>query len=300
MNDKIQKPKKSRKSRHHRLKYISILPSFITLLNAIFGFSAIIIAGKAQIDPDAGIHFHRMQIPYLTLAGYMILIAMFADMLDGRVARMSHSTSSFGGQLDSLSDTISFGIAPAYLVYRMFSLFLNQMSNFTAAGETLLVRLIWLSVIIYVSCAIIRLARFNVENEEDESAHMKFIGLPTPASAGVLVSLVIFQQEALIGFFSEKSQVLNYINTAIFFLLPVVIITVGLLMVSRVVYPHVINQYLRGKKPFGYLIRFLFLIGLVIWSWQTALLVTFWAFAFSGILQKAFSKLKPVKVKETK
>src|SRR5512146_1877712 len=103
--------------RKHRLKYVSILPSLVTLLNAIFGFAAIGMAAKGATSDK--IFFQKPELTYFAMAGYMIFIAMIADMLDGRLARMSKSTSSFGGQLDSLCDMVSFGVAPAFLMLRL-------------------------------------------------------------------------------------------------------------------------------------------------------------------------------------
>lgn len=281
-----KKNKLLRNINRKRLRTIAILPSFITIINGIAGFSAIILAGKAT-----SFFQHTGITPsYLSLAGYLVVLAMIADMLDGRVARFSHSTSSFGGQLDSLCDVISFGVAPAYLVYKMLSIYMANMT-FTPSIEALLTRLVWLSVIIYMVCTVIRLARFNVENEEDESAHMNFVGLPSPAAAGLLVSLVIFHQEALVHFFTTDDTS-NIFNLAIFYSLPFITMGTALLMVSRIIYPHVANQYLRGRKPFYYLIRIVFLLGLLIWSWQTALLVAFWGFALAGLFKTAWARLK--------
>jgi len=98
-----------RRVRRQRVKYITVLPSLITILNGVFGFTAIVYAAKA---PDVG----AARMSHFAIAGYMVLMAMFADMLDGRLARMSQSTSSFGGQLDSLCDLVSFGVAPAFLM----------------------------------------------------------------------------------------------------------------------------------------------------------------------------------------
>ncbi|MHC4363805.1 MAG: CDP-alcohol phosphatidyltransferase family protein [Planctomycetota bacterium] len=83
------KDKLLRRMRRQRLKYITILPSLITILNGVCGFAAIVLAGK-------GVSAHVGNFSALAVAGYLILLAMFADMLDGRLARMSHSTSSFG------------------------------------------------------------------------------------------------------------------------------------------------------------------------------------------------------------
>ncbi|MDR1932722.1 MAG: CDP-alcohol phosphatidyltransferase family protein, partial [Spirochaetales bacterium] len=90
-----------------RLKYIAILPSLITLMNAMCGFIAIVYAGRGSDGGMVSSIFRRSGVTVFAWAGYMIFLAMIADVLDGRVARLSKTTSSFGGQLDSLSDAIS-------------------------------------------------------------------------------------------------------------------------------------------------------------------------------------------------
>lgn len=252
--------------RRQRVKSITILPSLITILNGLCGFTAIVFASKGA---EAGIGYFS----YFAMAGYMVVLAMIADLLDGRVARMSQSTSSFGGQLDSLCDTISFGVAPAFLVLKVLE---NRLAGFAELNPTvgsLLQRFIWVTVAAYICCTVIRLARFNVENEEDESAHMSFVGLPSPAAAGVIVSLIIFHQ--------EKTPHLN----AIVYVLPFVTLTMAVLMVSRIRYPHILNLYLKGKKPFAHLIRVLIFMGLIIWSTQAALVLIFCGFAAGSFVK---------------
>jgi len=144
---------------------------------------------------------------------------------------------------------------------------------------TLLHRFIWLAALAYLSCAAIRLARFNVENDENEMAHMSFAGLPSPAAAGTIVSLIIFHQ--------EQYPDLDLIVYG----LPLVALGVGILMVSRVPYPHIVNVYLRGKKPFGYLIRVLLFLGLVVWKIQTAIVLIFGYFALGSLAKWLYGKL---------
>ena len=130
-----------RQVRRQRLKYITILPSLITILNAVFGFTAIIFAGKGSgiISADSKIPFFTFgSTTYFALSGYMILVAMVADMLDGRLARRVNSTSSFGGQLDSLCDIISFGVAPAYLMLNVLE---NEVASMGLSDERFLLRL---------------------------------------------------------------------------------------------------------------------------------------------------------------
>ncbi len=258
-----------RRVRKHRVRYITVLPSLITILNGVFGFTAIILASKA-------VEAQSREWSYFAVAGYLVLVAMIADMLDGRLARMSQSTSSFGGQLDSLCDLLSFGVAPAFL---MFKLVESKLNLGTVLWGGLLHRFVWLAALAYISCAAIRLARFNVENEENEAAHMSFVGLPSPAAAGVVVSLVIFHQEQV-----PTLDLLIY-------LLPFVTLGMAILMVSRVRYPHLLNVYLTGKKPFGYLIRLLFLLGLAMWgNLQTALVLVFGLFAGGSLVKWLYYK----------
>jgi len=271
---KTESAKKSllRRVRRQRLKYIAILPSLITILNGVCGFAAIVFAGK-------GAKLGLGQFSYFAMSGYMILLAMIADMLDGRLARRVKSTSSFGGQLDSLCDIISFGVAPAFLMLKVLEYKLAGFAGLNPATETFLERFIWLAAAGYISCAAIRLARFNVENEEDESAHMSFVGLPTPAAAGVIVSLIILNQETLPG--------LNVIIYA----LPFSALGVAVLMVSRIRYPHILNQYLKGRKPFAYLIRVLLLLAFVIWNIPVALVLIFCGFAASSFAKWIYYKV---------
>ncbi|MHC4580057.1 MAG: CDP-alcohol phosphatidyltransferase family protein [Planctomycetota bacterium] len=227
-----------RRVRRQRLKYISILPSLITIVNGVCGFTAIILASKGAEQAIAPSPVER---PYFALSGYMILLAMIADMLDGQLARKVKGTSSFGGQLDSLCDVISFGAAPVFLMLKIVECKL-ELASF--AGDNSIQRFIWLAAAAYLSCAIIRLARFNVENEEGES-------------------------------------VLN----AVVYALPFLALGVGALMVSRLRYPHVLNQYFKGRKPFGHFIRVLLLLALLFSYPQIALVLAFCGFVASSLVR---------------
>ena len=290
---KTQAAKESllRRVRKQRLKYITVLPSLITILNGVCGFAAIVFASKGAAAGINHFSYHKLQLPYFAIAGYMILLAMITDVLDGRLARMSKSTSSFGGQLDSLCDIISFGVAPAFLMLKVLEYKLAGLAELNPAIESFLQRFIWLAAAAYISCAAIRLARFNVENEEDESAHMSFIGLPTPAAAGVVVSLVIFHQEALAELSAKSTQAYLICENAVIYALPFLALAVAVLMVSRIRYPHILNQYIKGKKPFAHLIRALLFLGLIIWSRQAALVLIFCGFAASGFVKWFYYKL---------
>ncbi|MBP7051722.1 MAG: phosphatidylcholine/phosphatidylserine synthase [Phycisphaerae bacterium] len=271
MDDKPRRPL-FRRVRRHRVKYVTLLPSLVTLLNGILGFTAIVLASKAH-EPTAG------KMSCFALAGYVIVLAMVADMLDGRLARMSQSTSSFGGQLDSLCDLVSFGAAPAFIMLRLVE---NELQLHEIFWGGLIHRFIWLAALVYFSCAAIRLARFNVENDENEVSHMSFAGLPSPAAAGVVVSLIIFQQ--------EQVPTLSLLVYA----LPLATLGVGVLMVSRLRYPHIVNVYLKGRQPFDYLIRLLLLLSLVCFSSvQTAMVLIFGYFAAGSFVRWLYGRIFP-------
>ncbi|MEN6384971.1 MAG: phosphatidylcholine/phosphatidylserine synthase [Phycisphaerales bacterium] len=298
MTEQINKSERAKRSllknvRKQRLKYITVLPSLVTLINGACGFASIVFASRVGHDASSGLDIYSTGFPFFKMAGYMIFFAMIADMLDGHLARLSHNTSSFGGQLDSLCDVISFGIAPAFLMLRVVETNLN----FGPHIDVFIYRFLWLAAAIYFSCAAIRLARFNVENEEDESHHMSFSGLPSPAAAGAVASLIILNQEMLMKIQEGWKLYLQVGHAAIIYILPFATLIAGALMVSRVRYPHLVNQYLKGKKPFSYLIKAVAIIVIVIWYFEVALVLVFWSFALSGILKWAYNRIiahKPI------
>ena len=287
-NNRDKKQKLLRRVRRQRLRYIAILPSLITLINGVCGFAAIVFASRGF----ASFAFHDLKSSNFAWAGYMIIIAMIADMLDGRIARMSQTTSSFGGQLDSLCDMISFGVAPAFLVLKVTSFKLVALNDpAMPAHEGFLSRFIWLASAIYVACAAIRLARFNVENEEDETSHMSFIGLPTPAAAGVLASMVMFYQDVMPKWGTETS-LYTITETIVIYALPFVTIGIAILMISRICFPHVVNQYLKGRKPIAYLFWALGIFGFIfICGLNTALLIGFSAFVINGFARWCYARI---------
>jgi len=140
--------------------YRPIFPNIFTTGNLICGFLSIISA--AEGDP--------------TQAAWFIILAGFMDALDGKVARFSGATSSFGKELDSLADIISFGLAPAFLIYTFK---LNALGKWG-----------WIIGMVYISAAAFRLARFNLLAQSDEKVN--FVGLPVPPAGLALASYVIF------------------------------------------------------------------------------------------------------------
>jgi CDP-diacylglycerol--serine O-phosphatidyltransferase len=275
--------------RKHRLKYVSMLPSLVTLLNAIFGFTAIGMAAKGATSDK--IFFQKPELTYFAMSGYMIFLAMVADVLDGRLARLSKSTSSFGGQLDSLCDMVSFGVAPAFLMLNLLADRLMDIPLANLAFAASASKVIWLCAAVYMACAAIRLARFNVENEEDESAHMNFWGLPSPAAAGVVASIVVLQQHILPDIVNKSTFLYRFTENTILAALPFITLAAGLLMITRLRYPHLVNQFIRGKKPFANLIWGLVALLLIIRFPQVVIALGFCGFAALGIVRWLYYKI---------
>lgn len=284
--DDAKKTKLLRRVRRQRLKYIAILPSLITLLNGICGFAAIVFASKGVEHMSV----RQIDMPYFAWSGYMIFFAMIADMLDGRVARMSKTTSSFGGQLDSLCDMISFGVAPAFLMLKVVEYKLSELIGPEFVLEGFVYRFVWLAAASYMVCAAIRLARFNVENVEDETAHMSFMGLPTPAAAGVPASLIVFYEDMLTA--PTDSLLLKVGEGIIIYSLPFVAIGVAILMIGRIRYPHPVNLYLRGRKPITHLQWAVVIFAIIVFFLQTALVIAFCGFALTGFLKWSLYRIR--------
>ena len=150
-------------------KTLFLLPNVITLASIFCGFDAIRLASEATNDDD----FWR--------AALLLIFAMLFDTLDGRVARATKTASAFGLQIDSLADVVSFGVAPAILVYK-WSLYQLGAIGIVASFA-------------FAACGAIRLARFNVLSMRDKGAPTKpgkyILGLPIPGAAGILISLVV-------------------------------------------------------------------------------------------------------------
>jgi CDP-diacylglycerol--serine O-phosphatidyltransferase len=260
-----------------KMRPIAVLPALVTLGNAVCGFLSIAIVAKSPsvATPEGLVHF--------IVAGYLIYLAMVFDGLDGRVARFARVTSDFGGQLDSLSDAISFGVAPAVLAFRMF---FDVVPNTAMAGHSFpFYRIAMALGAAYFSCAILRLARFNVENVHDEEAHLSFRGLPSPAAAGAVTSLCI-----LILYLWRDHEYPALAN-GLLWAMPAVLLVAGLLMVSTIRYIHLINQLIRGRRPLSYLVQIILVVVLLLLLQEKAFAVMFVAYALSGPVILLYRKL---------
>lgn len=265
---------------------VSVLPTLFTLGNLVSGFFAIVVAARIA-TPDLGETVPAPKLDSLRevlssldpthnlmLCGALIFLAMLFDTFDGQVARMTRTTSDFGGQLDSLCDLVSFGVAPAFLLVKMCPQFtsLHREAVWTIAG-------------LYVCCAALRLARFNVETDEKDD-HSSFVGLPSPAAAATIAS---------VGMFSYTLR--NEINFELYDgydywlqrLMPPVAVILAVLMVSRIPYPHVVTQLLRRKRSFAHVVVIVFLLmGLWTVRWYSVPIVCL-VYASYPLLRSCFA-----------
>jgi CDP-diacylglycerol--serine O-phosphatidyltransferase len=243
---------------------IPLLPTLLTLGNGVCGFAAIAYASKISLDgsmPD------RVVDQYFLLSAGLILVAMVFDVLDGYAARLSRTSSEFGGQLDSLCDVISFGVAPAFLLLR-----LGQEWQ----GQPLIAKAVAVIAALYLACAVLRLARFNIENSPDPSNHKRFKGLPSPAAAGCLASVAILRSD-LTAYWSglDADMVRGFVHVWA----PVGAFVAALLMVSRFSYPHFGRQLLRGRRQFQFVVQALLVLAVVALAPQLAFFLVFWTYA---------------------
>jgi len=289
------KRRRASRARQRILRSTAVLPSLFTISNGLAGFGAIHFASK-----DVATYAGRLE--NLAVAAWLIFAAMICDMLDGRLARMTRRTSDFGGQLDSLCDMISFGVAPAMMMLRAVVGALRQIGAFPH-GQAI-ERTVWCVAAVYVACAALRLARFNVENEPDESAHMDFKGLPSPGAAAAVAALVLLlarlNQADRAGWLTSSwlamsphwlTQFWPLVVASI--VLPLVTLAVGLLMVSQFKYAHLVNHYVRGKRPFSYLVKLVMVALVALLEPFVTLAVVTVGYATSGLISAAVGKLRP-------
>jgi CDP-diacylglycerol--serine O-phosphatidyltransferase len=239
----------------------------------------------------------------LTAGTILIFVAMIFDALDGTIARLTKQTTKFGAQLDSLADVVTFGVAPAFLAKVLIE-FHHQ------APISLLPfhpKLYYVAAAVYLSCAALRLARFNVESSgPDEEDHKEFKGLPSPAAAAAICALVAFRchipwrvtsgpNEPISGVAvptnpTDPSYVLlpAGASDAVVWALPFALVIVGLLMVSRLPYPHLMYQLVKKRHSFGMLLGILAIAGFAALEWEFALLLLTVVYLASGFAIGAY------------
>jgi len=247
-----------------------IYPTLMTLGNAICGLIAIGFSTKflgvlAEVEAYRTLESEHYR--WLQWAGMLIFLGMLFDTLDGQVARWTNQVSRFGLHLDSLCDVITFGVAPAFI-----------MLSFSEALPT---RLIQGIAGIYTLCAIMRLARYNVEAETESGVGNVFRGLPSPAAAGAIATFAIAMPDVmfLVNHTDPQQQKIgNLCCDVSMVLVPLLTFALACLMVSRVPYPHLGKQLAsrrKSRKNFVRLVQILFAVIGILMFRELALPVIF-------------------------
>jgi len=228
-------------------KGIYLLPNLMTTGAMFGGFYAIVAAMQGMFEA----------------AAVAIFIAMILDGLDGRVARMTNTQTEFGAQYDSLADLISFGVAPGLVMYQWSLVHLREVSMaWGKAG--------WLVAFIYVACAALRLARFNVQIGKVDKRF--FVGLPSPTAAAMMAGSVwVFHNMDVAG--SDVRLFALFMTLAI-----------GLLMVSNLSYYSFKDIDLRNRVPFFVGLIMVLVLALTMLDPSKVLFAVFAAYTLSGPL----------------
>lgn len=234
----------------HLAMYIYVLPNLVTTGNLFFGFFAVIHAMKMEFS----------------MAAYAIVAAAVFDLLDGRLARLTRATSKFGAEYDSLCDLVSFGMAPAILLYQWA---LNPFG-----------RLGWIACFLFTACGALRLARFNVQATRVEKNY--FQGLPIPMAAGIVASSVLALQD------------LEWESLGSVWLLLMTIL-LAFVMVSNFRYRSFKDLDLKERVPFRYLILGVAILVVVALRPEVMLFVLFMSYAFLGAVFGVFKLGKNVR-----
>ncbi|MEP6686512.1 MAG: CDP-diacylglycerol--serine O-phosphatidyltransferase [Verrucomicrobiota bacterium] len=252
---------------------IYLLPNLMTAGNLFCGFAAVLRIYDGAQDIDFAVAAHKFHD-----AIWFILAACIFDLLDGRLARLGGHESAFGREFDSLADVVSFGMAPALLVYQIV------LGEFRNLG--------WMIAFVYLACGALRLARFNcvsANGEKLESEKKNFTGFPIPAAAGVIASITLFML-----WLDEGQRTIGRWKYA----LPFLMLFLSFMMFSKFRYPSfkAINWRTTQSVP-----RFLFLIAVIavtvkFYQWMAAVL--FLLYLLYGFLRPFLSPKRRREIEE--
>ena len=231
----------------------SLFANLLTIGNGVCGFAALVELSKI-VEPQAA-ETIESNTRHQLVAGYLILLGMLFDAFDGKVARMVKGSTELGAQLDSLCDLVTFGVVPAFMIVQM-----------NLGGDPRWVHMVWFLSLAYFLGALLRLARFNVENSPEEDAHLCFKGLPSPAAAGCVASLVIFQayvlqaRQAEFGWFSAPVlQDMQAWAGALTYIMPFLAIFLGFTMVSsRLKFEHIGSRIFATAHSWEFFVSLVF------------------------------------------
>ena len=251
-----------------------LIPSLFTMANVFCGYFALMECLRAALLMTQDM---AVAAQHFDFAAKAIGFAVLFDGIDGRIARLMGTTSPFGQELDSLADTITFGIAPAFLAFAwgvraVLPLPDTPLTNHLAAAG-------WLVTFIFVICNAARLARFNIQSTPAASRaerveHKQFVGLPTPASAGLIAAIVHF---------GDGRPISDWLWVPFWLVL---LLAVSFLMVSTWRYRSFKDLDLRKRRKFAVVIVF-GTIGGLIWFWsEWVLLLIAVSYLLSGVISK--------------
>jgi CDP-diacylglycerol---serine O-phosphatidyltransferase len=274
----LEQPTLNRPGRRGRLRRgIYILPSIFTVGTLLCGYFAILSTFRAIELQTAGISAGLALIAFDNAAkaiGWAILF----DGMDGRIARLTNSTSEFGREFDSLADVITFGVAPALLAFAWGVRALDV--TYGAEAVKHLRQIGWVVSFAYVICGAARLARFNIDSGKGTQDRRFFIGLPIPAAAGVVAAIVHW----------TKNPLDEWIHGAVGLGLMAIL---AYLMVSRVRYYSFKAVNLRQRRPYVAIIA----LGLIVWliaAYSEPVLFTLaLTYLLSGPLSRIISRWRP-------
>lgn len=254
---------------------IYFLPNLMTAGNLFCGFMAVVSCIHARLAETAmsGEYLGSTPGEHYRFAVWLILGAAAFDTLDGRLARMGGRESLFGAEFDSLADVVSFGFAPALLMF-FFILSPSQ-------GITVFRNIGWFLGFVYLLCAAIRLARFNVITNPllrrgTKELSKDFIGLPVPAAAATVAALVLFLLKLIEADKSLKAGAL---------VLPFLMLLIAVLMVSTVRYPSGKKVDLQTTTRLRNFIVFLGVVGLVVLFKEVTVLGVCLGYIFFGLVR---------------
>lgn len=259
---------------------IYFLPNLFTAGNLFFGFLAIIRCVQAKYGSMLG--FSPVALDYYTQGVWFIILAAIFDLIDGRVARVSGRMSLFGAEFDSLADLVSFGVAPALLVF--FLILSPSGRNYAQYIDSLFLKFGWFVGFVYLLCCAARLARFNVTSNPllppSPAATHDFIGLPVPAAAGVIVSIAVILIRVDI---SSPLAIL---------LLPTMLI-VSFLMVSTIPFPSFKHLSWKAKTGFRSFILFVIFCAMINFFSVYSIAIVFFSYLIIGLFRYFFMARRP-------
>ena len=245
-----------------RNRWLKGVPTTLTIGNSLCGFGAIlytlhVYTSSAEDTPAI-----------LALSAFIILLAMIFDALDGFAARLFNAASMHGMQMDSLADMVTFGVAPAVVV--------AVMAHKLRDLEGKAYYFVWIMCAVYLGCAALRLATYNVHAILEKKSSDKFYGLPSPGAAAAICSLVII--------FSHYGGE----HFIIVILLPIYAGILGLLMVSRIEYQHMGKWIQSIRRNPRRMIAFLLFLSLLIWRPVGVITFSINAYILSGPISALF------------